>query len=88
MAHAVAPHLIRQGWGRIINISTSLDTMQRKNNSPYGVTKAALEAATMIWAKDLRVSPSPSTRLFPAASCTPTSTGRPPQGARCYPSTS
>ena len=53
MAHAVAPHLIRQGWGRIINISTSLDTMQRKNNSPYGVTKAALEAATMIWAKDL-----------------------------------
>lgn len=53
ITHAVAPHLIRQGWGRIINVTTSLDTMQRKHNSPYGVTKAALEAATSIWAQDL-----------------------------------
>ena len=27
--------------------------MQRRHNSPYGVTKAALEAATMIWSQDL-----------------------------------
>ncbi len=27
--------------------------MQRKNNSPYGVTKAALDAASLIWAADL-----------------------------------
>jgi 3-oxoacyl-[acyl-carrier protein] reductase len=45
--------MIARGWGRIINISTSLDTMQRKNNSPYGVTKAALDAASLIWAADL-----------------------------------
>lgn len=53
MARAAAPHMIARGWGRIINISTSLDTMQRKNNSPYGVTKAALDAASLIWSGDL-----------------------------------
>jgi NAD(P)-dependent dehydrogenase (short-subunit alcohol dehydrogenase family) len=53
MSHSVAPHLIARGWGRIINISTSLDTMQRRHNSPYGVTKAALDAASLIWAADL-----------------------------------
>lgn len=31
--------------GRIINLTTRLDTMQRSRNSPYGVSKAALEAA-------------------------------------------
>ena len=53
VTHVLAPHLIRQGWGRIVILTTSLGTMQRRNNSPYGVTKAALEAATMIWAQDL-----------------------------------
>jgi 3-oxoacyl-[acyl-carrier protein] reductase len=53
MSRTFAPTFIAQGWGRIINITTSLVTMQRANNSPYGVTKAALEAATMIWAQDL-----------------------------------
>ncbi len=53
MARTFAEHFLEQKWGRIINITTSLVTMQRRNNSPYGVTKAALEAATMIWAKDL-----------------------------------
>ena len=53
MARAAAPHMIARGWGRIVNISTSLDTMQRKHNSPYGVTKAALDAASLIWAADL-----------------------------------
>jgi NAD(P)-dependent dehydrogenase (short-subunit alcohol dehydrogenase family) len=53
MASAAAPHMINRGWGRIVNISTSLDTMQRRHNSPYGVTKAALDAASLIWAADL-----------------------------------
>jgi 3-oxoacyl-[acyl-carrier protein] reductase len=53
LSHVIAPHLIAQGWGRIVILTTSLGTMQRRNNSPYGVTKAALEAATMIWAQDL-----------------------------------
>lgn len=53
LTHVIAPHMIKRGAGRIINITTSLSTMQRRHNSPYGMTKAALEAATMIWAQDL-----------------------------------
>jgi 3-oxoacyl-[acyl-carrier protein] reductase len=53
MAKAVAPALVRQGWGRIVNIVTSHFTMVMDGFSPYGPSKAALEAATVIWAKDL-----------------------------------
>lgn len=53
MAHCAAPAMIARGWGRIINITTSLSTMQRGGNSPYGVTKTAIEAETLIWARDL-----------------------------------
>ncbi len=53
LTRTITPHFLQQKWGRIINITTSLVTMQRRNYSPYGVTKAALEAATMIWAQDL-----------------------------------
>ena len=53
VAHFAAPHLIKSGWGRIINITTSLNTMQRVMNSPYGVSKTAIEAETLIWAQDL-----------------------------------
>lgn len=53
MSRFAVPSLMRQGWGRIINISTNHATMRRKGNSPYGPAKAALEAATVIWAKDL-----------------------------------
>lgn len=53
MARAVAPHLMNQGWGRIINITKSVDSMHRRYETPYGPSKAALEAATMSWAQDL-----------------------------------
>lgn len=53
MAKAVAPHLVRQGWGRIVNIETSSYTMMMEGFSPYGPSKAALEAATVVWSKDL-----------------------------------
>src|SRR3954453_8763979 len=53
MARSAAPELIRSGSGRIVNVTTSLPTMQRRANSPYGVSKAAIEAETLIWAKDL-----------------------------------
>lgn len=53
ITRALTPHLIQQGWGRIINITTSLDTMQQRSNTPYGITKVALEAATLIWSQDL-----------------------------------
>lgn len=53
MAKAVSPFLIAQGWGRIVNIVTSFYTMMMDGFSPYGPSKAALESATVIWAKDL-----------------------------------
>jgi len=53
MARATAPVMVKARWGRIVNITTSLPTMQRRHNSPYGVSKAAIEAETLIWAKDL-----------------------------------
>lgn len=53
MAKAVAPVLVAQGWGRIVNVVTSHFTMVMDGFSPYGPSKAALEAATVIWSKDL-----------------------------------
>jgi len=53
MACAAAPQMMRQRWGRIINVSISHRTMRRKGFSPYGPSKAALESETIIWAQDL-----------------------------------
>jgi 3-oxoacyl-[acyl-carrier protein] reductase len=53
LARRVAPRFVRQGWGRIISVTTMLDTMHRAGSSPYGPSKAALEMASEIWAKDL-----------------------------------
>lgn len=53
MAKPAAPHMIKAGWGRIINVSKSVDSMHETRNSPYGPSKAALEAMTICWAQDL-----------------------------------
>jgi 3-oxoacyl-[acyl-carrier protein] reductase len=52
MARRVAPPMLEAGWGRIINVTTKLDTMNRLGTHPYGASKAALEMATEVWAKD------------------------------------
>jgi 3-oxoacyl-[acyl-carrier protein] reductase len=53
MARAAVPHMLKQRWGRIINISMNHETMRRPGFSPYGPSKAALESETIIWARDL-----------------------------------
>jgi 3-oxoacyl-[acyl-carrier protein] reductase len=53
MARRVVPMMLRAGWGRVVNVTTKLDTMNRAGSSPYGPSKAALEMATEIWAKEL-----------------------------------
>ncbi len=53
MARAAAPHMVRRGWGRIVNVTTGIETMQQRGYSPYGPSKAALEAASHAWAGDL-----------------------------------
>ncbi len=53
MARAVTPLMLNQGFGKIINISTSMQTMVRTGYSPYGPSKSALEAMSRVWADDL-----------------------------------
>ena len=53
MARRAAPAMVKAGWGRVVNVTTKLDTMSRAGSSPYGPSKAALEMATEIWAREL-----------------------------------
>lgn len=57
MGRRVAPKMLAQGWGRIINVTTKLDTMNRPGSVPYGSSKAALEMTTEIWAKTMEGTP-------------------------------
>lgn len=52
-ARAVVPQMLTRRFGKIINISTSDGTMIRNGYSPYGPTKAFLEAASRAWAVEL-----------------------------------
>ena len=53
LARRVAPGMMARGWGRIVNVTTKLDTMNMRGSGPYGASKAALEMASEIWAKEL-----------------------------------
>lgn len=53
MARAVVPHLLSQGWGRIIGVTTSMNTMYRKGGAPYGPSKAAHEALVAMASREL-----------------------------------
>jgi NAD(P)-dependent dehydrogenase (short-subunit alcohol dehydrogenase family) len=75
MARAAVPHMLRAGWGRIVNVSVSHSTMRRRGYSPYGPSKAALESETVIWAEDLRGTGVTVNALLPGG---PTLTGMVP----------
>ena len=53
MTKAVIGHLVDQGWGRIIGVTTSFETMHRKGGAPYGPAKAGHEALMSTMAKEL-----------------------------------
>ncbi len=53
MTRAVIPHMLRNGSGRVINISINQQTMIRRGFTPYGPSKAALESMSIIWAQEL-----------------------------------
>jgi NAD(P)-dependent dehydrogenase (short-subunit alcohol dehydrogenase family) len=76
MARAAAPHMMKQRWGRIINISINHETMRRPGFSPYGPSKAALESETIIWAQDLAGTGVTANALLPGGA---TDTGMVPQ---------
>jgi NAD(P)-dependent dehydrogenase (short-subunit alcohol dehydrogenase family) len=53
LTNAVVPEMMREGRGRIVNVTTSLGTMLNAGSPTYGPSKAALEALSAIMAKDL-----------------------------------
>ena len=53
MSCAALEPMRAQNWGRIINVTTSLDSMWRKGMLPYGGSKAANEAHCAIMAEEL-----------------------------------
>jgi NAD(P)-dependent dehydrogenase (short-subunit alcohol dehydrogenase family) len=53
MARAVVGHMMAQSWGRIIGVTTSMDTMWRKGGTPYGPSKAGHEALVAAMAQEL-----------------------------------
>jgi NAD(P)-dependent dehydrogenase (short-subunit alcohol dehydrogenase family) len=53
MARAVVGHMLAHGWGRIIGVTTSLNTMWRRGSTPYGPSKAGHEALIAIMAQEL-----------------------------------
>jgi 3-oxoacyl-[acyl-carrier protein] reductase len=53
LAVAATRHMLGRPRGRIVNITTSFDSMLMSGLSAYGQSKAALEASTASWAGDL-----------------------------------
>lgn len=50
---AVVPHMIKEGYGRIINTSSIVGRMGNFGQTNYAATKAAVIAMTQTWAKEL-----------------------------------
>ncbi len=54
MMRAALPVMLKQHWGRIISVTTSLDMMWRAEMQPYGGSKAANEAHLLAMAIELK----------------------------------
>jgi 3-oxoacyl-[acyl-carrier protein] reductase len=77
VTRAVAPHMVRAGRGSIINVTINHATMTRRGFSPYGPSKAALEAMSEVWAADLAGTGVVVNLLLPGGA---TATGMIPEG--------
>ena len=53
MTRTVVPHMLAQRWGRIIGVTTSMNTMYREGGMPYGPSKAAHEALVAMASREL-----------------------------------
>lgn len=53
MTKATVPHMMERQFGKVFSISTSLTTMIGTGLSPYGASKAGLETAHIVWAREL-----------------------------------
>jgi gluconate 5-dehydrogenase len=77
VARAVAPLMLDQGSGRIVNISMNEQTMVRRGFVPYGPAGAAVEALSRVMAADLTGTPVTVNTLLPGGA---TDTGMIPDG--------
>ncbi|MBO0960060.1 beta-ketoacyl-ACP reductase [Neobacillus sp. MM2021_6] len=50
---AVVPHMVKEGFGKIINTSSIVGRMGNFGQTNYAATKAAVIAMTQTWAKEL-----------------------------------
>ncbi len=75
MARAVVPLMLRQGGGRVVNISMNEQTMVRGGFVPYGPAGAGVEALSRVMAADLAGSPVTVNMLLPGGA---TATGMVP----------
>jgi 3-oxoacyl-[acyl-carrier protein] reductase len=78
MTRAVVPAMLERGRGSVINVTVNHETMVRRGFSPYGPSKAALEAMTEVWAAELEGSGVTINLLLPGGA---TATGMIPDGA-------
>lgn len=78
LSRLLAPRMVERGWGRLINVTTSLGTMLKAGFLPYGPTKAAMESQMAVMAEDLRDSGVTGNVLVPGGL---TNTGFIPQEA-------
>jgi gluconate 5-dehydrogenase len=65
VARAVAPLMLAEGGGRIVNISMNEQTMVRRGFVPYGPAGAAVEALSRVMAADLAGTPVTVNLLLP-----------------------
>ncbi|MGO4567100.1 SDR family NAD(P)-dependent oxidoreductase [Rhizobium sp. 2YAF20] len=65
LSRLCVPGMLTRRWGRIVNITTSLDTMFRPGTGGYGPCKAALEALSRIMSHDLEGSGVTANVLLP-----------------------
>jgi NAD(P)-dependent dehydrogenase (short-subunit alcohol dehydrogenase family) len=65
VSRGLAPLMIKQGRGRIINISMNYETMKRQGFIPYGPSRAAVESLSIIMAEDLKPYGIAVNRLLP-----------------------
>ena len=82
MSRTVTPYFIEMGYGKIINLTTSLRNFYSVGQSPYGVTKAAIDASTYIWARDLEGKGVTVNALLPGGACDNGDVNRPPEPGR------
>lgn len=72
MARAVVPMMLRDGGGRVVNISMNEQTMVRRGFAPYGPAGAGVEALSRVMAADLAGSSVTVNILLPGGSGTRT----------------